>query len=815
MMFARKLSWSLVPVLVLGFVLGGCQQKDGDWDDQWGIEGELDIGDTVGKEDNAGIAGTPVSNDGQNTAVWTVRNQWEDTTTAEARQSGIAWGSDSGLNWDQKYSAWVQEMERVAGNDTYYDTFILKTPWGKDLPAPALECAEVAMFLRVTFASWYGLPFYLTATDSSNTRIYFGHFGARTKTGRYKDTPLYKSYYTDYTSQMAGRDNQYIIDNWPSDAKLRTRGLYGDGDEMPWLPGEGAYKAGHYFDQVYLNKRTGHFMRLILSYFGSMHIASARNTYNLKPQALRAGDVLVERWQRRGIGHVLVVKSVTPLPDNKLDANLASGSMPRRQPKWEDGAASKHTFTMDECGGVGTNYDGDEYAKLGGGLKRFRVAKNKNGYWTNSWMTADEASWINDTDYERIGARPAEFEDLLGQVSPEQLRTSFLQMVSDARNHLRQYPASCSARQRREDAFELLYDLCQREFGQDKATVDGQYRIFEDYVFAQLEYTESKTCCWNSSNAAMFQIIMDYNNERQDPDCTDAVVFKAMGGGYNLFQAYAESTGRGHLWRPWAEDESCSQRDVSNDTEMAHLWTPYCDLGAAPPAPDCSDEFEPNNSPTAAAAITEGTHDGLEVCSTNEDYFEITVPAGGSVTARIEFTHSAGDLDMTLYQGENKIASSTSSNDAEEASVSAAGTYILRVYGYNGAANTYSLTITGGAGGGDGCTDGFEPNGDSSVATSISEGSFQSLEICANDADWYAFDVTAGQTIDVTAEFAHATGDLDTTLYDSNVSQVGTGQSTSDNEVITVEAGSSGTYYLKVFGYNGAQAPYSIVLDLQ
>ncbi len=804
----------LVMAMGMVFTLGACQEKDADWDDQWGIEGELGNDETAaGKEDNAGIAGTPVSHDNQNTAVWTVVNQWEDSNTAAANEAGIAWGANSGLNWDQKYAAWVQSMERTAGHDTYYETFMLTTPWGKELPAPALECAEVAMFLRITFASWYGLPFYLTSTDSSNTRIYFGHFGARTKNGRYKDTPLYKSWYTDYTGQMEGKSEQHIQDNWPSDSKLRARGLYGDGDDMEWLPGAGAKKAGHYFDQVYLNKRVGHFMRLILGYFGSMHVASSRNTYNLKPQALRAGDVLVERWQRRGIGHVLVVKQVTEMPGNKLEANLASGSMPRRQPKWEDGAASKHTFTIDYCGGEGENSDGDAYAELGGGLKRWRVAKKKNGYWTNTWMTADEASWINSTDTTRIGARPAEFEDLLGEVSPEQLRASFLQMISDARNHLRQYPASCSARHRREEAFDLLYDLSEREFNMDKAQVDATYRIFEDYVFAELEYTVSKTCCWNSSNAAMFQIIMDYNNERQQSGCTDAVVFKAMGGGYNLFKEYAESTGRGHLWRPWNEDETCSQRDVSNDTEVTHEWTPYCDLGAATPTPDCSDSFEPNNSPSAAAAAGEGTHTDLEVCSGNEDYYTLT--SSGSLTATVEFNHSAGDLDIELYDGTDKIASSTSTGNTEEVSVSSAGTYTLRVFGYNGAANTYSLTVTGDGGGSTGCTDGFEPNGDSSVATSISEGSYQSLEICANDVDWYAIDVSGGQTISVNLEFSHSDGDLDVTLYDSSVSQVANAQSSDDNETLSVEAGNSGTYYLKVFGYNGAVAPYALVLDLQ
>ena len=34
-------------------------------------------------------------------------------------------------------------------------------------------------------------------------------------------------------------------------------------------------------------------------------------------------------------------------------------------------------------------------------LKRFRVAKVRNGKWFNTWMNADEASWVNDTDYDK------------------------------------------------------------------------------------------------------------------------------------------------------------------------------------------------------------------------------------------------------------------------------------------------------------------------------------------------------------------------------------------------------------------------------
>ena len=57
---------------------------------------------------------------------------------------------------------------------------------------------------------------------------------------------------------------------------------------------------------------------------------------------------------------------------------------------------------------LNTPYGGTTlYSHLNGGLKRFRVAKVKSGKWFNTWMNADEASWINDTDYDKIGARLA------------------------------------------------------------------------------------------------------------------------------------------------------------------------------------------------------------------------------------------------------------------------------------------------------------------------------------------------------------------------------------------------------------------------
>lgn len=682
----RALSLVIATSFATGLACSSSEETTGgeDWDD-YGIEGAFgEDGEPLGKADSANVKGPLVNTDTTATQVWTARNAWEDKDP----EAGLAWSANSGLNWDQKYAAWIDSMERT-GSSSYYDTFMLTTPWGKSLPAPKLECAELAMFLRITFASWYELPFFLTATDGS-TRIYFGHFGARTTTSRYKNTPNYAYSYKDY-SDMAPSEYQA---NWPSDTKLRGKGLYGGGDEMDYLF-EGA-KAGAYMDEIFLNKRTGHFMLLTLAYFGSMHLASTRNTYNLKPEAIKPGDVLLERWQRRGIGHTLVVKEVTPLEMGKLEANLVSGSMPRRQPKWEDAVGSKNYFTNNYCGGVGENSEGDEYAKLGGGIKRWRVTKNIGGYWTNTWMNADEASWISDTDYDAIAARPGQFGDLLGEVDPADLRDALLGIIEDNRNHLRQYPASCSARIRREETFDKLYELMNEKFNMSRDEVDREYRILEDYVLAELEYEKSKTCCWNSSTSAMHQIIMDYNQSLMTDQCVDPVVFK-WNQGYDVFAAYAEQTGRGHQWKPWSADESCPQQNVDADTEAEHAWLPYCELGQSgggdTPSGCTDDGFEPNDNPGQAHTLAAGSYPGLAVCSGNDDYFTVDVPAGGAVSARIEFDHGEGDLDLTLSLDGSSIDTSESTSNQEQVSGSGGGTYTVRVYGYSGAAAAYSMTV--------------------------------------------------------------------------------------------------------------------------
>ncbi len=527
-----------------------------------------------GKEDSMYRKGLLVATNTTRTQVWTARNKWEDTDTVAARAAGLAWTANSGLTWDQKYSAWIDSLEWIPAVDGYSTTVKLTTPWGKTLPSPYLECAEMGMFLRITFAAWYELPLQLEAV-SNGQRVYFGHYGVRTAAGRFASSPEFAIAYKDYTASTTWRTS------WPRDNTLRGRRLWGGVDEQPELGANQVF--GAYVDELHLNKRAAYFTVLTLNYLSSANLADTANTYNLVPESVRAGDVLLERWQRNGIGHTLVVKEVTPISATSLDVTTISGSMPRRQGVKQSGQSSKSYFTSEYTGGSEISSDGVEYSKLGGGIKRFRVTKNVNGYWTNTWMAADEAHWINSIDYARIGARPARFEALLGQVSPTQMRAELLVQINDARHHLEQYPASCSARERRETAFRALYELSAREFGKTTAQVDDEYRVMADYVLGELEYTKSKTCCWNSSTSAMYDLVVkkaaaDKASADARHVCEAPVVFAARSDGYKLWSDYAASLGRGAEWKAWTEDESCPQKNVAADTQAPLSGTPYCSL---------------------------------------------------------------------------------------------------------------------------------------------------------------------------------------------------------------------------------------------
>lgn len=529
-----------------------------------------------------GSAGPATAGLSSTTAAWKVTRNWADKDTGTWPGFDAAKDGDpKKLTWDEKYAKWVESLPKVESG--WSSSFTLTTPWGKSMPSPRLECAEVAMFLRATFSSWYGLPFYMTAYSAQTGNIYIGHFGVVSASGaRVSGYPKFGTDFKDHTASFAGKTNAQIIAAWPKDDVLRKRILAGnkDDDNSDLLGVPNAY-TGAYLDEIFLNKRAAHLIVRVLDNFGSIHLASTANMFNLKPAAVREGDTLLERWQRSGIGHTIVVKDVVHLDGGKLSIDTVFGSMPRIQPIWYGTDMSKPYFTSELTGGLGKNPAGDEYATMGGGIKRWRTPVIKSGKWYSIVPVADQASFVDGSDKVAIGKRPDQFAELMGELEPEEARDVLLERIAVARKALEGKPASCSNRERREAAFDDLYELAGTEFGMSHEDVDREYRILDDYLFPEMVYAQSKTCCWNSTTSDMYLIVLQYNTERAhndvDGQCQELVPFY-NDGGYKVFADYAASIGMAAKWKAWSEDEPCAQRAVASDTEATHTWTEFCEV---------------------------------------------------------------------------------------------------------------------------------------------------------------------------------------------------------------------------------------------
>lgn len=519
--------------------------------------------------------------------VWSVDNQWADKSSAASKKSGIAWGENSGLTWEEKYQKWASSFEKVDGRRSG-KTIRITTPYGRTMDGPVLECADVAIWLRMTFSAWYHLPFYLTGFRNGKA-IYFGHFGVVDGNGDpVPGFPTFKTRYKDFESTWKADQR------WPSDPTLRTRHVGADDSAEGVKIGESTVLtaeegAGAYFDELFLNKRAGYLMILLDGNFGSANLADGANLFHIKPEATSPGDALVERWQAKGIGHTLPVMTVVSTPNGKMRVSTASGSMPRRQPVWDSEAQSASPFKSDETGGLGVSWDGAPYAKLGGGIRRWRTPVTDGSRWSNIVPAVFRGVYIEDRNLDAISARPGQFKILLAEDTPEAARDAALATIAAARTALLEHPASCSSRTRREEAFAALYEVMGKSFSKSHGDVDREYRKLEDYVFAELEYNKAKTCCWNSTTPKMAEIVLDFATEEKASNdaamvCKQPTTFRSsVSGNYDTWKAHAASLGRAADWKEWSEDEPCAQRAVQEDGIAERGKVDMCSVPPAPP----------------------------------------------------------------------------------------------------------------------------------------------------------------------------------------------------------------------------------------
>jgi Ca2+-binding RTX toxin-like protein len=192
--------------------------------------------------------------------------------------------------------------------------------------------------------------------------------------------------------------------------------------------------------------------------------------------------------------------------------------------------------------------------------------------------------------------------------------------------------------------------------------------------------------------------------------------------------------------------------------------------------------------------------------------------------ASIAFDHTAGDLDLELYNNSGQLLKSSkgiANSHTVDLKGLAAGTYALKVLGYGGSTNSaYSLGIqapfvqkTG---------DWSESNNTTATArdlgTIINTYNKGNLSIHnTTDVDWFKFTLGAKGGLDdrIGINFNHGQGDLDIELYKADgTTLLGSSSGVTGTEEISLNTLVAGNYYLKVFGHSGATNPdYSLFIE--
>lgn len=106
------------------------------------------------------------------------------------------------------------------------------------------------------------------------------------------------------------------------------------------------------------------------------------------------------------------------------------------------------------------------------------------------------------------------------------------------------------------------------------------------------------------------------------------------------------------------------------------------------------DPYEDNDTVEDALPLSLGEFPSLR-CN-DDEWFKVSLPSGTPILATIKFSHSAGDLDMELYDSMlTLIDKSDSIKDTEGvySKAEAPEDYYIHIYGYNGATNRYDLSL--------------------------------------------------------------------------------------------------------------------------
>lgn len=235
-------------------------------------------------------------------------------------------------------------------------------------------------------------------------------------------------------------------------------------------------------------------------------------------------------------------------------------------------------------------------------------------------------------------------------------------------------------------------------------------------------------------------------------------------------------------------------------------------MTVTPFVPVCTDDENEENDTQLSATAYMGSDFTGQICAGDDDWYKVDLNAGDSLRAELLFSQSVGDLDLRLYDVTGQLLDSSGSvtdNELITFTAASAGSYFLKVEGYDQAESPYTLGITLTVVTPSCVDDSYEPNDSAETAAALS-GDIDDGQICSGDDDYYAVSLSAGETFVADLLFDHADGDLDMRLINPAGAIVASSTTATDNEGISYAARLAGTFILRVYGFNGAENSYML-----
>jgi hypothetical protein len=225
--------------------------------------------------------------------------------------------------------------------------------------------------------------------------------------------------------------------------------------------------------------------------------------------------------------------------------------------------------------------------------------------------------------------------------------------------------------------------------------------------------------------------------------------------------------------------------------------------------------------PTGAVSVglnAQGDASGNAAISANEnDYYTFVAPAGGPY--RISALTPSSNLDTVLgvfsssgtRLASNDDLSRTNRDSQLTVTLTAGNRYYFGITNYTGTAGgSYTWQVDGPATGP--ADDSFEENdtlaGAASLGTLTATRTVGGL-VMADAADWFSFTTASAGTPaqSVSIGFQNAQGNLALELYNASGQVLGASNTTGNVETVSLNGLGAGTYYVRVYGDQGATNP--------